>query len=77
MTRNMGLPDRIIRIVLATIPIVLYFKHIITGVFAMILLGISGILLITSLVRFCPLYVSFQINTDKKLKQQKNGSTLL
>ena len=69
MTRNMGLPDRIIRIVLATIPIVLYVKQIITGASAMILLAVSGILLITSLVRFCPLYMAFQINTDKKFKQ--------
>lgn len=69
MKPNMGLPDRIIRVVLATIPIVLYAADIITGVFAIVLLGIAGILLVTSLVRFCPLYLPFGITTEKKLKQ--------
>jgi len=53
-------------VVLATIPSVLYFADIITGVLAMVLLGISGILLVTSLFSFCPLYAIFGINTDKK-----------
>ncbi len=65
MKMNMGLSDRIIRVVLATIPPVLYFADIITGVFAMVLLGVSVILLVTSLFKFCPLYVPFGINTDK------------
>lgn len=69
MKSNMGLPDRIIRVVLATIPPVLYFADIISGVFAMVLLGITGLLLVTSLFSFCPLYVPFGINTEKKLKQ--------
>lgn len=69
MKKNVGLPDRIIRVVLATIPPVLYFADIISGIFAMVLLVIAGILLITSLFSFCPLYVPFGINTEKKLKQ--------
>ncbi len=69
MKKNMGLPDRIIRVMLATVPIVLYFAGIITGVVTIVLLGITGILLITSLFSFCPLYALFKINTDKKLKQ--------
>lgn len=40
MKRNMGLPDRIIRIALATIAPILYVTDNITGIFAMILLGI-------------------------------------
>ena len=69
MKSNMGLPDRIIRVALATIAPVLYFAGIINGVFAMVLLGITGILLITSLISFCPLYALFGINTEKKLKE--------
>lgn len=65
MKRNMGLPDRIIRIVLATIAPVLYVTHIITGTLAMVLLSISGVLLITSLFQFCPLYTLFEIDTKK------------
>ena len=77
MKRNMGLPDRIIRILLATIAPILYMENLITGTFAMILLGFSGILLITSLFRFCPLYLPFGINTDKRIKNNNDGSTLL
>ena len=66
MKRNMGLPDRIIRVVLATIAPVLYVADIITGVFAIVLFVITGILLVTSLIKFCPLYIPFGINTKKK-----------
>ena len=69
MKRNVGLPDRIIRIVLATIAPILYLADIINGVVAMVLLSISCILLITSFIRFCPLYAPFGLNTNKKLKQ--------
>lgn len=65
----MGLPERIIRIVLATIAPILYSADIISGVFVMVLLGILATLLITSFVRFCPLYAPFRINTNKKLEQ--------
>lgn len=68
MKRNMGLPDRIIRIVLATIAPVLYVAGIIKGVFGIVLIGFSGLLLITSLVRFCPLYLPFGIDTKNKLR---------
>ena len=63
MKKNMGLPDRIIRVVLATIAPVLYFAGIINGVVALVLLGITGILLATSFFSFCPLYFLFRINT--------------
>lgn len=66
MKSNMGLPDRIIRVLLATIPPVLYFSDLISGTTALVLLGVTGVLLITSLVSFCPLYAFFGINTEKK-----------
>jgi hypothetical protein len=68
MKKNMGLPDRIIRVVLATIPIVLYANDIISGTLAIVFLSISGLLLVTSLFRFCPLYAPFGINTEKNLE---------
>ncbi|KKM02021.1 hypothetical protein LCGC14_1788590 [marine sediment metagenome] len=64
----MGLPDRIMRLVLAAIAPVLYAADIINGVFAIVLLSISGILLITSLVSLCPVYLPFGINTETKPK---------
>jgi hypothetical protein len=67
----MGLPDRISRVILATIPPVLIFSDVITGVFAMVLLGISVILLATSLFSFCPLYALFRIRTKKKIAAKR------
>ena len=68
MKQNIGLPDRIIRVALATIPIVLYANDIVGGTLAIVLLSISGLLLITSFFSFCPFYTPFGINTEKKLK---------
>lgn len=63
----MGLPDRIIRIALATIAPILYVTDNVSGIFAVVLLGISGFLLLTSFIKFCPLYIPFGINTEQKI----------
>lgn len=69
MKKNMGLPDRIIRVVLATIAPVLYFSGIISGTLALILLLITALLLVTSFIKVCPFYIPFGITTDKKIKK--------
>jgi len=66
MKKNIGTIDKTIRILLAVVVIALYFTHIISGVLAIVLLIISGILILTSLISFCPLYFPFGINTRKK-----------
>ncbi len=66
MKRNMGETDRWIRIVLAVIAAVLIWLDFLPFWLALVL-GIIGILLLlTSLLRFCPLYVPFKISTIKK-----------
>lgn len=66
MKKNIGTPDRLIRILLAILVAVLYFTKQISGT-AAIILGILAIAwLLTSLVGFCPLYVPFKISTVKK-----------
>jgi len=69
MKRNMGLLDRIVRMGLAIIITILCLLHTITGNLAIVLLIIASILLITSLAKFCPIYVPSRISTEKKLKQ--------
>ncbi|MFP4846255.1 DUF2892 domain-containing protein [Winogradskyella sp. PE311] len=63
MKKNMGTADRVIRIVIAAIVGVLYFKGIITGTLGIILLVLAGIFVLTSLISFCPLYAPFGIKT--------------
>ena len=64
--RNMGLTDRMIRIVLAVIFGYLYFSGIVTGVLGIILLALGIVFILTSLVSFCPLYLPFKFSTVKK-----------
>ena len=66
MKTNMGIIDRAIRIVIALVFIGLYFANIVTGTFGIVLLVLAGVFILTSLVRFCPLYFPFGINTGKK-----------
>ena len=66
MKTNMGSADRIIRILVAVIIIILYFTNIISGTLAVVLLVVAGIFIVTSLINFCPLYSLFGIKICKK-----------
>lgn len=63
MKKNMGSPDRIIRIVAAIVFAVLYFTGTVTGTWGIVLLVLGGIFVLTSLVGFCPLYSIVGMNT--------------
>lgn len=70
MKKNMGTADRIMRVVIAAIVVILYFTDTISGTLGIVLLILSGVFVLTSLVSFCPLYAPFGIKTcslkDKK-----------
>jgi hypothetical protein len=66
MKKNVGSIDKVVRILMAVVVIVLYFTHVISGTLAVILLIVSAILILTSLISFCPIYWPFGISTDKK-----------
>ena len=66
MKKNMGKIDRIVRIVIAAIIVILFFTNQITGIAGILLLVFCGILLITSFAGSCPLYLPLKINTGKK-----------
>jgi hypothetical protein len=65
MKANVGTVDRVLRAVLAVIFAVLYFSGTVTGTLGVILLVLGGVLLLTSLFSFCPLYVPFKFSTRK------------
>lgn len=69
MKQNMGAIDRVIRIILAIVVLVLYLTGNITGTAAIILGIIAVIFFLTSLVGFCPAYVLFGISTKKTKKK--------
>jgi hypothetical protein len=66
MKKNMGNLDRSLRLFGAAILIVLYLLNVITGTLAIVCLVIAAMLIITSFISFCPLYLPFKINTRKK-----------
>lgn len=66
MKKNMGNADRIVRFVIAIIIGILYWQEIISGTLAIILGIISVIFIVTSFVRFCPLYAIIGLNTCPK-----------
>lgn len=66
MKKNMGVADRIIRVIIAATVAVLYLTNIISGTVGMILLILAGIILLTSIFRICPTYLPFGIKTCAK-----------
>ncbi len=71
MKQNMGTIDRVIRVILAIVVLVLYLRGSITGTAAIILGIFAVIFVLTSLVGFCPAYVPFKISTKKSSKKKK------
>jgi len=66
MKANVGTIDTVVRILIALIVIGLYFMNVITGTLAVVLLVLAVVFIITGLIKFCPLYLPFGINTSKK-----------
>lgn len=66
MKKNMGLADRIIRIVIAAVIVTLYYLNLISGTLAIVLLVFAGIFVLTSIVGTCPLYLPFGFSTRRK-----------
>ncbi|MFY8025210.1 MAG: YgaP family membrane protein [Sediminibacterium sp.] len=63
MKKNMSSTDSIIRLILSAIMIGLYFTGVVTGTVGIVLLVLSGVFILTSVIRFCPLYTLFGITT--------------
>ena len=65
MKKNMSNLDKGIRVIIAAALALLYYYDIIGGTLAYVLMAVAIILLITSLVNFCPLYRVLGISTCK------------
>lgn len=74
MKTNMGIIDRLIRLIVAITLAGLYLTDILTGTIGAVALIIAGIFLLTSLVAICPLYSLVGINTCPKPKQGKQNT---
>ena len=72
MKPNMGIFDRILRVIIAIVVIGLYATGNLSGTTAIILLVLSGIFVLTSFISFCPLYLPFGISTRPKKDSSAN-----
>ncbi|AEJ18211.1 YgaP family membrane protein [Gracilinema caldarium] len=66
MQSNMGLIDRIIRIVLAVVVGIFILTGQLSGIAAIVLGILAVVFLLTSAIAFCPLYLPFHLSTKKK-----------
>jgi hypothetical protein len=66
MKKNVGSIDKVIRILIALVIVILAFANVITGVLAIVLLVLAGILVLTSLISFCPIWRVLGISSAKK-----------
>jgi hypothetical protein len=69
MTKNMGSADKIIRLIVAALFIVLYFTGTVTGTVGIILLILAAVFILTSLISICPLYLPFGLKTTCEKKK--------
>ncbi len=69
MKKNMGTIDKVIRLLVAVVVLILYFTHVITGTLAVVLLILAAVFVVTSFIGFCPLYVPFGFNSGKKTQK--------
>ena len=68
MKKNMGTADRIIRVIVAAIVVILYFTNVLSGVLGIVLLILSGVFVFTSLISYCPLYAPLGFRTNRNNK---------
>jgi hypothetical protein len=66
MTKNVGVPDRGFRTIVALILGILIVTGVISGTWAIILGIVAVVLLLTAFMAFCPIYLPFKISTLKK-----------
>lgn len=66
MKKNMGSYDKLIRLAIAIVIIVLYYTGVLPETLGIIGLVVALILTLTSLVSFCPIYALLGMNTCKK-----------
>jgi hypothetical protein len=74
MKKNLGVTDRIIRLIAAVLLAALYFSGTFTGILAIVLVVLSITLVATSLISFCPLYLPFGLNTVEKKANENEAS---
>lgn len=67
MKKNMGVIDRILRLVIAVVLISLYAANMLPGLLGTVLLIIAIVFALTSVLGLCPLYTLLGIKSKKTI----------
>ncbi|OYT16367.1 MAG: hypothetical protein B7C24_08170 [Bacteroidetes bacterium 4572_77] len=66
MKKNIGKSDKLVRLVVAALLVILFYTDVISGTIGIIAIIIAAVFSLTSLINSCPLYPIFGINTCSK-----------
>lgn len=69
MKANVGSIDKLVRLLLAIVLILLFYFEVLSGSWGIISLIGALVLTVTSLINFCPIYSMFKMNTAKSKKK--------
>ena len=65
MKKNLGLVDRIVRVMVALVVVALYFTNQISGIAAIVLGVFAVVFVFTSTAAFCPIYAMLGLSSKK------------
>lgn len=65
MKMNMGVIDRVVRLIVVVIIAAAYYAKMLSGVWAIVLGIVAVAFLVTGLIGWCPLYVPLGLSTKK------------
>ena len=65
MTKNMGMTDRTLRIIIAAAVAILAFTGVVKGTLLYVLVAVAGIFVLTSAMGWCGIYALFGVKTCK------------
>ncbi len=66
MKTNMGSIDKIIRVIVSILLVILFSTDVIQGTMGWVVIAIAAVFTLTSIVGYCPIYSIFGFNTKKK-----------
>ena len=69
MKKNMGKTDKMVRLIVAAVLLVLFLTNVISGTLEIVALILAAVFVATSFINFCPLYLPFGISTRAKSEQ--------
>ncbi len=70
MKKNIGSIDKIVRLLLAAVFILLFVFNVVTGLVGYILLALAAVFIFTALVNWCPIWAMLGLHTDKREEEK-------